>query len=253
MQAVVRGLGEARARGFVALFGEKYGNEVRTLQVGDFSKELCGGTHVANSGNIGAFRITAETAISAGTRRLEAVTGPAALLMARGDRDQLAAVASQLKIPIDQVGTRVAELGSELKKLRKELDAALAPDLGVELDKLRQQTAEHDGVRTVLFQRPGMSTKDCQELVKRAQQALAPLAAVVLSTGRTGEVAVVASVSAELTGKITAPDLVKAITAVLGGGGGGRPEMAQGKGAEASKLTEAVAQAAERLRAVGLV
>ena len=235
----MRGLGEARARGFVALFGEKYGNEVRTLQVGDFSKELCGGTHVANSGNIGAFRITAETAISAGTRRLEAVTGPAALLMARGDRDQLAAVASQLS--------------SELKKLRKELDAALAPDLGVELDKLRQQTAEHDGVRTVLFQRPGMSTKDCQELVKRAQQALAPLAAVVLSTGRTGEVAVVASVSAELTGKITAPDLVKAITAVLGGGGGGRPEMAQGKGAEASKLTEAVAQAAERLRAVGLV
>ncbi|MEC7584940.1 MAG: alanine--tRNA ligase [Planctomycetota bacterium] len=252
VQAQVRQLEEARAQGFVALFGEKYGKEVRTLQVGDFSKELCGGTHVHNSGNIGTFRITSETAISAGTRRLEAVTGPAAAQLARSDRDQLAGLAGQLKIPVEQVATRVGELSAELKKLRKDLDKALAPDLGVELDKLRQQVVEHDGVHTVVFARPGMNTKDCQELAKRAQQALAPLAAVILSPASSGQVAVVASVSKDLTDRLAAGDLVKAVTGVLGGGGGGRPEMAQGKGSDAGRLPEAVEAAVGCFRTAGL-
>ena len=252
VQAQVRELEEARSQGFVALFGEKYGAEVRTLQVGDSSKELCGGTHVRNSGNIGAFRITAETAISAGTRRLEAVTGPAAAQLARSDRDQLAGLAGQLKIPVDQVATRVGELSTELKKLRKDLEKALAPDLDVELDKMRQQVAEHDGVHTVVFERPGMTTKDCQELAKRAQQALAPLAAVILSAASSGQVAVVASVSKDLTDKIAAGDLVKAVTGVLGGGGGGRPEMAQGKGSDAGRIAEALQAAQGSFREAGL-
>jgi len=118
VQAVVRDLAEARSAGFMALFGEKYGDRVRTLQVGEFSRELCGGTHVQNSGNIGAFRITTETAVSAGTRRMEAVTGTIALQMSRDERRLLSDLAQNLKVAPAKVGERVGELVEELKKVR---------------------------------------------------------------------------------------------------------------------------------------
>jgi alanyl-tRNA synthetase len=95
----VRGLDEAKGMGFTALFGEKYGDRVRTLQVSDFSKELCGGTHVKNSGNIGMFRITSEAAVSAGTRRMEAITGLVALRLCQQEREQLASLSFALKVP----------------------------------------------------------------------------------------------------------------------------------------------------------
>jgi alanyl-tRNA synthetase len=251
VQAVVRGLDEAKGQGFVAMFGEKYGERVRTLAVGEYSKELCGGTHVQNSGNIGAFRITSETAVAAGTRRIEAVTGQMALQLARQERQQLAELSQSLKVPQARVGARVQELGDELKRLRKELEQATAPDLAAELAKVRSVARQGGGAHSVVYARPGLQMKDAQELMKSAQKALEPMAGVLFSALE-GEMQVVAVVSPALTAKVKAGDLVKAATAVLGGGGGGRPEMAQGKGKDGARLAEAEAAVRKALQDAGL-
>ncbi len=249
--AVVRRLDEARASGFVALFGEKYGEQVRTLQVGDFSKELCGGTHVRNSGNIGSFRIVGETAVAAGTRRIEAVTGLAALELAQRERQQVGALAQALKVPATKVVDRVQELTEELKRVRKELEKALAPDLDRELAVLQEAILVKDGVGTVVFVRPGLQAKDLQELMRRAGKAREPLAGIGMSPVG-DEVHLVAVVHPSLVGRLKAGDLLKAATAVLGGGGGGRPEMAQGKGTSATNVDAAAAAVGAALAGAGL-
>ncbi len=249
--AVVQPLAAARAQGFVALFGEKYGEQVRTLRVGDFSRELCGGTHVRNTGNIGSFRITTETAVAAGTRRIEAVTGLVALDLAKAERTQLAALATSLKVPAAKISDRVQELVDELKKVRRDLEKALAPDFDAELAKLGAAVQRKDGANSVVFERPGLQAKDAQELLKRAVKAIDPLVAVVFSTVD-GEVLVTAAVSPSLAGRIKAGDLVKSLAGLLGGGGGGRPESAQGKGKDTSRLPEARASAEALFAAAGL-
>ncbi|MCA8966271.1 MAG: alanine--tRNA ligase, partial [Planctomycetes bacterium] len=246
--AVVRRLDEARAQGFVALFGEKYGDEVRTLQVAEFSKELCGGTHVHNTGNIGSLRIVSETAVAAGTRRIEAVTGFAALELAQRERQQISALANSLKVPAPKVVDRVQELGEELKRVRRELEKALAPDLDQELARLRAAATTKDGVHSVVFVRPGIGAKDLQELMRRAGKALEPLVGIGMSPSAE-DVQLVAVVHPSLTARIKAGDLIKAATGVLGGGGGGRPEMAQGKGTSAGAVDAAVAAVEACLRA----
>ena len=238
--AVVRRLDEARAQGFVALFGEKYGEQVRTLQVGEFSKELCGGTHVHNTGNIGSLRIVSETAVAAGTRRIEAVTGFAALELAQRERQQIGTLANALKVPATKVVERVQELGEELKRVRRELEKALALDLDAELGKLRSAVVTKDGLNSVVYVRPGIGGKDLQELMRRAGKALDPLVGIAMSPAG-DEVQLVAVVHPSRTGQLKAQDLIKAATGVLGGGGGGRPEMAQGKGTSAGDVAGAVA------------
>ena len=238
----------ARQAGFVAMFGEKYGDVVRTLSVGDVSRELCGGTHVANTGAIGQFRITVETAVSAGTRRIEAVTGRQAVLLARADRSTLARLSSQLKVPATEVPDRVGSILEEVKQLRKALEKATAADL----DKLGAElsaAAEAVGTaRFVVFATAAtMTMKEVQDLLGRARASLAPLAGVVLAPGG-DDVLVGAVVSPELTKLISAGDLVKAATEILGGGGGGRPEMAQGKGKDRGKVGAATLRLTALLR-----
>ena len=249
VQARTCRLDEARQSGFLMLFGEKYGEQVRTLAVGDFSKELCGGTHVTNSGNIGAFRITVDTAVSAGTRRIEAVTGIAALELARKERRLVAELGRMLKVQAGDVQSRVEAVLDEQKRLRKELEKATAADLGLELSNLERGLRQAADRRTVVFERPGLNQKEVQELLQRASQKLAPFAGVVLAAGG-GEVLVGAAVSKELVGRWKAGDLVKQVAQVLGGGGGGRPELAQGKGNDLAKIPEAKALA-ERLLGAG--
>jgi alanyl-tRNA synthetase len=249
--AEVQSMQRARDAGFIALFGEKYGDEVRTLAVGDDSKELCGGTHVANAGAIGPFRIVSETAISAGTRRLEAVAGGVALALMRREQDTLAELAKALKTPEDRLVEKVQSLVTEHKQLRKDLDQALAADLTEVLAQFAATATGGDTGRGGVVVAEGLSMKDVQELMTRAQQALAPFAGVVLSPAADG-VLVGASVSPPLTDRVKAGDLVSALTRLMGGGGGGRAESAQGKGKDASKLAQAEACARKLLAEAGL-
>ncbi|MCC6671661.1 MAG: alanine--tRNA ligase [Planctomycetes bacterium] len=241
---------EARAAGFVALFGEKYGDQVRTLAVGNYSKELCGGTHVANSGQIGTLRIVSETAISAGTRRLEAVTGTVALQMAREERQLLAEVARTLKSPNAEVLRRVEQLQGEIRDLRKQLDKATAADLDQVFAQLERGLEVQGRVRTVVLERAGLKMTEIQEVLQRAARSLAPFAGVVIAPG-SGEVLVGAALSPDLAKVLKAGDVAKTVAQVLGGGGGGRPEFAQGKGSDLGKVPEAVATARSLLRAAG--
>jgi len=244
----VRTLKEARDAGFVAMFGEKYGDEVRTLSVGDFSRELCGGTHVRNSGNIGSFRIVHDVAVSAGTRRIEAVTGAGSAEAARRDRLAMASLAHRLKVPLAEVATKVEGLVEDLKKTRKELEKATAADLGAVLASMESVDRSGPGL---VFQAPGLDMKELQELLTRVRQKFDPVAAVVFSPAGDG-VLVGAAVSKELTGKVQAGGLVRALASVLGGGGGGKPEQAQGKGKDVSKLPEALETARKILAEAGL-
>ncbi|MEO0479948.1 MAG: alanine--tRNA ligase [Planctomycetota bacterium] len=238
VQPAIRSLEDARAAGFVAMFGEKYGDEVRTLSVGEFSRELCGGTHVSNSGNIGQFRIVADQAVAAGTRRIEAVTGLGALRLARETGSALGAMAQQLKVPALEVPTKVDALVGDLKKLRKELEKAQAADLDAVLRDLEGALDRSGDVNRALLVTKGLQMKEVQELLTRARQKFSPFAGIVLVESAEG-VLVAAAIDKALTDRLKAGDVVKQLTQVLGGGGGGRPEMAQGKGKNASALPEA--------------
>ncbi|MHC5065426.1 MAG: alanine--tRNA ligase [Planctomycetota bacterium] len=248
--AKVRGLTEAKEAGFVAMFGEKYGDQVRTLSVGDYSRELCGGTHVANSGMIGSFRILSDSAISAGTRRIEAITGAAAARVAREEQRSLQGIAAVMKIPVAEVHQKVLESLDEAKRLRRELARATAADVGAVLEDLRKSVRPEGAAQVAVYQAKGLAQKELQDLMTRASKSLSPFAGVVFVPGEAG-VLVAAAVDPSLHGKLKAGDLVKAVTGILGGGGGGRPEMAQGKGRDASKLPEAMSHAESMLSEAG--
>ena len=242
---------EARNAGFVAMFGEKYGDEVRTLAVGEFSKELCGGTHVANSGNIGAFRIVSDAAISAGTRRIEAVTGTGAIALFREEQRLLADLARSLKSAPGELPKRVQALLDEGKRLRKELERATASDLNSVFAQLKAAAGPRGGANVAVWTTTGLKGDELVELLGRAKKDLAPFVGVVFVPGE-NEVAVGAAVAPEWTAKVKAGDLVKQVCSLLGGGGGGRPELAQGKGRDKSNLAAAEARARELLAAAGL-
>ena len=250
--AKVQSMDEARASGFIALFGEKYGDEVRSLSVGDYSKELCGGTHVANSGAIGGFRIVSEAAISAGTRRIEAVAGDAACRLARSEQAALQDLSQTLKAPAEELPAKISNMVSEAKKLRKQLDQALAADLTEVLADLERVASATEHGKAAVLEVKGLNMKDLQDLMARAQQSMAPFAGVILAPGEDG-VLVGATVSKGLTGRVKAGDLVGTLTRLMGGGGGGRPEAAQGKGRDPSKLPDAQAKATEMLKEAGLI
>ncbi|MCC6784134.1 MAG: alanine--tRNA ligase [Planctomycetes bacterium] len=250
VEPAVRRLADARAAGFVAMFGETYGDEVRTLSVGEYSRELCGGTHVRNSGNIGAFRIVSDTAISAGTRRIEAVTGLVALDFARRDRATLLELAQRLKAPMPELGAKVEGLLEEQKRLRKELEKARAADLGALLTELEGKLVAAGAAKTAVLSTGPLEGKELQELLTRARQKLAPFAGVVFAKVEDG-VAVGVAVDPALHGKLKAGDVVKELCGILGGGGGGRPDQAQGKGRDAGRLDAALAKARELLARLG--
>jgi alanyl-tRNA synthetase len=241
-------LDAAKKAGFVAMFGEKYGDTVRTLTVGDYSRELCGGTHVANSGNIGVFRIVSDAAISAGTRRIEAITGMAALRLARQERATLAQMAGQLKVPAAEVASKLGALLDESKQLKKALEKATAADLDKLAAEIRASAvnlgAAHAAVLTVTSP---ITMKEIQDLLARVRQALQPFAGAVIATAG-DDVLIGAAVSQDLAAKVAAGDLVKAATALVGGGGGGRPDMAQGKGKDKSKAAAAAGAVMDAIR-----
>jgi len=223
----------AKARGVMALFGEKYGDRVRVVDVGGWSTELCGGTHVARAGDIGSFVILSEQSISAGVRRVEALTGAAALEHVQGQRAILEQAAAALKTKPAEVPERIEALQKQVKDARKKQKQAAGADLAQELDAIKAELADVGGVPVAVLDRPSLGAGDVKELGDRLKS-LGPNLAVALFGRDGGKVPylIVCTGKAQEAG-LKAGDLARALKQHLGGGGGGRPDVAQGQGAQA--------------------
>ena len=241
---------EAIEAGAMALFGEKYGDEVRVLSMGrtggagkNYSVELCGGTHVTATGDIGVFRIVSESAVSSGVRRIEALTGEGARQWLVAREDALKSAASLLRSTPEEVEGRVAALLDERKKLERELaDAKKALALGGG-GGAKAETADEEvgGVKFSGQVIDGLDAKELRGLLDQAKQRLGSGVAAVVAVNE-GKASIAAAVTEDLVGKVSAVDLVRAGVEALGGkGGGGRPDMAQGGGPEGDKAAEAIA------------
>jgi len=233
----------ARKRGAQALFGEKYGEQVRLLSMGEFSVELCGGTHVTRTGDIGLFKIQSEGGIAAGIRRIEAVTGQAALDWVSSLQMQLKQLAAQLKTnpaSLEDKLSALLEKNRELEKQQEQLAAQLASHAG---DALAAQTQVIGGINLLAARVDGQDGKALALLAEQLKNKLG--SAVILLGGElSGKVLLVCAVTADLTARIKAGDLLKQAASVVGGKGGGRPELAQGGGNNVARLDEALALAA---------
>ncbi len=228
---------DAVAAGAMALFGEKYGDEVRVLAMGDddFSVELCGGTHVARTGDIGLMRITAESGVAAGIRRIEGVTGAAALARFDALEARLAGVCEVVKANPDNVTDKVSGLRSENRELEKEiarLKQKLATGAGSDLTADAVDVA---GIKVLAANVDGADPKSLRDTLDRVKNKLGS-AVVLLSAVNDGKVALVAGVSKDLTDRVKAGDLMREFAGRLGGKGGGRPDMAQGGGNDTAAL-----------------
>ncbi len=243
------GRAEAEELGAMALFGEKYGEWVRVVEIDGVSRELCGGTHVANSAEIGIFKVSGEGSSAANVRRIEAITGPAAVDFFRRREAQLREVGEALGAPQDPVGaaSRAAE---KLKEASAGAAKAQGAQLGEEAKRLAGEAGEAGGVRVVIAATELPDQKQLLDVANRVQSMLGGASAIVLGGGDGEKVALVALASKEAVGKgVSAATLVREAAAVVGGGGGGREEMAQAGGRDPAKLDEALAAARAKLEA----
>ncbi len=230
---------EAVEAGAMALFGEKYGDEVRVLSMGesDFSVELCGGTHVARTGDIGLMRITAESGVAAGVRRIEGVTGAAALARFDAAEARIAAVCEVVKGKPDNVAEKVSGLRAENRELEKEiarLKQKLATGAGSDLTA---DAVEVAGMKVLAANVDGADARSLRDTLDQVKNKLGS-AVVLLAAVNDGKVALVAGVTSDLTGKVKAGDLMREFAGRLGGKGGGRPDMAQGGGTDTAALAD---------------
>ncbi|MEO4046439.1 alanine--tRNA ligase [Pseudomonas sp. CAU 1711] len=233
----------AKAKGAMALFGEKYGDEVRVLTMGGgFSVELCGGTHVARTGDIGLFKITSEGGVAAGVRRIEAVSGAAALAWLNGAEEQLKEAANLVKGSRDNVLDKLSALVERNRQLEKELEQLKAKAASAAGNDLAGAAVEVKGVKVLASRLDGLDGKALLAMVDQLKNKLGS-AVILLGGVLDDKVVLVAGVTQDLTAKLKAGDLMRQAAAAVGGKGGGRPDMAQGGGVEAGKLDEALALA----------
>ncbi|WP_134082455.1 alanine--tRNA ligase [Thiohalophilus thiocyanatoxydans] len=237
----------ALAAGALALFGEKYGEEVRVLRMGEFSMELCGGTHVARTGDIGLFKIVSEGGVAAGVRRIEAMTGQRALQWVEENEAQLDEIAAQFKGAREQLAERVHQTLEQNRQLEKEVErlkTKLASNQGADL---AAQAREIDGLQVLAARLDGADPKSLRDTVDQLKNKLGS-AAVVLATVSDGKVALVAGVSKDNTDKLKAGELVNMVAQQVGGKGGGRPDMAQAGGSQPEGLDAALASVPDWVR-----
>jgi len=232
-------LGEARTTGAMMLFGEKYPDVVRVVSAGDFSKELCGGTHLDNTGQIGLCKIISEESVAAGTRRITALTGEAALEHVRSNESVLTKVAGILRVPTQEIPARVESLTKEVRQLKKQ--AAAGPKSGgTSIEQLIAEAEQVSGTRVVIAELPEATPQTLREAIDQLRRKAAPVAAMLATRQDGGKVLLVAGLSRDLVEKgLDAVKWVSAAAQEVGGGGGGRPDMAQAGGKDASKLPEA--------------
>jgi alanyl-tRNA synthetase len=230
---------EAIKSGAVALFGEKYGDKVRVVSIGNFSKELCGGTHVRGTGEIGLVKITAETSIAAGVRRIEAVTGPDAINILQAQEVQLAELTTLLKVPTENLGTKIEKLLSAQKDLEKEVSRLTAKLTLSDIDGIINGAKMVGNAKVVVSRVVLDSPKTLREMGDKIRDKLGS-GIVVLGGEYQGKAALLAMVTKDMTGTYKAGDIIKKVSALVGGKGGGRPDMAQAGGPYPDKLDEAL-------------
>jgi alanyl-tRNA synthetase len=230
---------DAVKAGAMALFGEKYGDEVRMLDIGS-SRELCGGTHVARTGDIGFFKVVGETGIAAGVRRIEATTGDGALTWVQQQEDTLAAAASALKSGSHEVAQKITLMLDNVRNLEKELARVKSKLASSQGDDLAGQAVNVKGVNVIAATMDGADSKGLRESLDKLKDKLKS-AAIVLAAVEGGKVTLIAGVTADLTSKLKAGDLVNHVAQQVGGKGGGRPDMAQAGGTDPANLPQALA------------
>ncbi|HEL3195162.1 TPA: alanine--tRNA ligase [Stenotrophomonas maltophilia] len=235
---------EALDFGAMALFGEKYGEHVRVLKMGDYSTELCGGTHVNRTGDIGLFKITSEGGVSAGVRRIEAVTGQGALDYVDAEEARLAEAADLLGGSAADVVEKIRALGQRQKQLERELDAVKAKVAAGATADLSGQAVEVAGVKVLAARLEGFDAKALRDAMDRLKQQLGD-AVIVLAGAQDGKAALVAGVNGSAMGKVKAGELLSHIAGQIGGKGGGRPDLAQGGGEDGPALATALAAVVE--------
>ncbi|PII15377.1 alanine--tRNA ligase [Stenotrophomonas indicatrix] len=235
---------EALDFGAMALFGEKYGENVRVLKMGDYSTELCGGTHVNRTGDIGLFKITSEGGVSAGVRRIEAVTGQGALDYVDAEEARLAEAAELLGGSAADVVEKIRALGLRQKQLERELEAVKAKVAAGATADLSGQAVEVAGVKVLAVRLEGFDAKALRDAMDRLKQQLGD-AVIVLAGAQDGKAALVAGVNGSAMGKVKAGELLSHIAGQIGGKGGGRPDLAQGGGEDGPALATALAAVVE--------
>ena len=242
----VMAIEEAMDGGAMALFGEKYGSAVRVLSVGDgvFSKELCGGTHVRATGDIGSFKVTADEAIASGVRRIRAITGLDAFARFREDERLIDASLGALRTQRDNLPAAIERLQEELKKTRREMDGlklkiAMGGESGVGSRESEDEARDVNGIKVLARLVDGLDANGTRQL---SDTLLARLKSGVVVIGRTdeGKVGLIVRVSDDLTAKVKAGDIIREIAPIVGGRGGGKADMAEGGGTEPAKLSEAI-------------
>ncbi len=233
-------IADAKAKGAMALFGEKYGDEVRVVSMGDFSIELCGGVHVKRSGDIGAFKIVAETGIASGVRRIEALTGVAAIEYANQQSNKINKISSLLKASSDEVEDKLSQVLSKLKAQEKEI-AQLKSKMATQTGKdLTADAVEVNGVKVLAVKLEGVDSKSLRDTMDQLKNKLGS-AVIVLATADDKKVSLCAGVTKDQVGNVKAGDLVNMVAKQVGGKGGGRPDMAMAGGSQPENLVAALA------------
>jgi len=230
---------DAQKSGAMMLFGEKYGDEVRVLTIGS-SKELCGGTHVQRTGDIGLFKVVAESGVAAGIRRIEAITGDNALAYLQSLEATVAGVAGTLKATPAEVPARLGAVLDHVKALEKELEKLKGKLASAQGDELVAQAVDVKGLKVLAAKLDGADAKTLRDTMDKLKDKL-KTAAIVLAAVDGDKVQIAAGVTADSIGRVKAGELVNFVAQQVGGKGGGKPDMAMAGGTDASKLAGALA------------
>ncbi len=251
VETEIMAIDAAKAKGAQALFGEKYDDEVRVLTMGgDFSVELCGGTHAKRTGDIGLMKIISESGIASGVRRIEAVTGQVAMQWFEQSEEILAELSSMVKGSRDSVVAKFQSLNSRTRDLEKEIERLNAKLASAQSGDLISAAVDVDGIKVLATEVEGVEPKALRDLLDQLKNKLGS-GVVVLAVKDGDKVSMVAGVTADLTSRVKAGDLIRDLATQLGGKGGGRPDMAQGGGTDVAALPKAIASVADLVRAAG--
>jgi alanyl-tRNA synthetase len=232
---------EAKKKGAIAFFSEKYGDRVRIVDVPGFSMEFCGGTHVNRTGDIGLFKILSEASVASGVRRIEAVTGEGSIAKVNQEEETLEEIAQLLKSSETELKNKVQALLEEMKTKEKELASLKSKLAGSLVEEVLGSKKDVKGISLVVARTDELDPDGMRQLIDALKTKMGS-GVIVLGSGKPDQIAFIAGVTKDLVGKVKAGDIVKEVAKITGGGGGGRPDLAQAGGKDASKVDEALKQ-----------